>query len=451
MAARKDADYEITIVRAVHDSENPFFMTRRATAQNRELSYAARGLLWYLLSRPDDWTVMISDLEQQCGRDKVYSLLKELQDAGHLTRNQARAEGGKFGKRGYTVHEVPRPRDAEPTQETDNQPLTEKPETAKPDAVSPVTDSPFTAPPHPANPPLQNTELVQKRDGTEDRKDTSPDGDVPRIASASAEPVPPREPAIDVLMDSIRTEPESPPVATLTEPPAPTPPVSAPPPAPPRDAEPTPAGDIFYVTADGAHYGPFTSYNAVKAEVSARGFKRVAVTQTRPDGELIAPDKPGRKTRKAKADGPRLEQPPADVKDAFALLCYNGTAITGASWARLIKAWNRLEKPPAEKFATFTRWWKACDWRGVKGQRPTPEQVVSEWDVAQNWDGATPVAATPYQQNYRSKAELDAERNRINVQKSIEKARELQANSAPKDVSNLLAWKAELEAKRGKS
>lgn len=289
-------------------------------------------------------------------------------------------------------------------------------------------------------------------------EETNKETHVPRIASASAAHVPPREPAIDTLMDTIHADPEAPPVATAlpekTEDPLPPIPVA---PSPVPELSSPSVGDTFYITADGARYGPYNNYNAVKDAVKENGFKQVSVTQIRPEGDVILPDKPGRKPgRKPKADGPRLEQPPADVKDRFALLCYNGTEITGASWARLIKAWNRLEKPPAEKFDRFSRWWKACDWRGAKGQRPTPEQVVSEWDVAQNWDGATPVAATPYQQNYRSKAELDAERNRINVQKGIEKARQFQAEreangGAPKDVSNLLAWKAELEAKRGKS
>lgn len=40
--------------------------------------------------------------------------------------------------------------------------------------------------------------------------------------------------------------------------------------------------------------------------------------------------------------------------------------------------------------AHFARWWKACDWRGQKGQAPTPEQVWQEWPKALAWDGSQP-------------------------------------------------------------
>lgn len=145
MTSRRSEDYEVRIVRAQRSSEDPYFATRRANAQDRALTFEARGLLWYLLSKPDDWRVMISDLEQQCGRDKVYRILKELQASGHLVRTkQARSGKGRFGKLLYTIFEAP-------------------PE-ASPRPALPDTDSPYTAEPCPANPPLQNKEETEKRE-----------------------------------------------------------------------------------------------------------------------------------------------------------------------------------------------------------------------------------------------------------------------------------------------
>ncbi len=136
----RDSNYEVTVVRAVRSAEEPYFTTRRANAQNRALTYEARGLLWYLLSKPDDWRIMICDLEQQCGRDKVYRLLKELSDAGHLVRSeQPRQERGRFGRYVYTVYETPLP---------------DSPLPALPDAAEPL----------PVNPPLQIKEIPQKRE-----------------------------------------------------------------------------------------------------------------------------------------------------------------------------------------------------------------------------------------------------------------------------------------------
>lgn len=85
---------------------------------------------------------------------------------------------------------------------------------------------------------------------------------------------------------------------------------------------------------------------------------------------------------------PAQQQPPAAIKNRLAELCFGGSQVIGANWARLVRVWNRLEKPDIDQIDRFDRWWRACDWRGTKGQRPTPEQVVSEWDRAQNWDGS---------------------------------------------------------------
>lgn len=138
------ANQQITTIRTRHGKENPYFLMARATAQDDSLSWEARGVLSYLLSKPDDWQIRVSDLQQKCGRDKVYTILSELEAARYLTREQQQIEGGKFGAIEYRVYETP-------------QPLTEKP----------YTDLPYTE-----NPPLHNTDKKQKKE-----KDISPSGD----------------------------------------------------------------------------------------------------------------------------------------------------------------------------------------------------------------------------------------------------------------------------------
>lgn len=134
---------EKTIIRRQHDKENPYFMMAREAAQNRILSYEAVGVLAYLLSRPDDWKIIVSDLQREgCGRDKTLRILKELTDAGHLYRERGRDEKGHFVYGDYVVSE---------------RPLTEKPYTAEP-----LPDEPYTANPH-----LHNTELTEDRSGIE--------------------------------------------------------------------------------------------------------------------------------------------------------------------------------------------------------------------------------------------------------------------------------------------
>jgi DnaD/phage-associated family protein len=71
------------------------------------LSWEARGILWYLLSKPDDWQVRVSDLMQNCGRDKVRNTLAELIRFGYLEKTkQEFADHHQFGIVEYKVHET---------------------------------------------------------------------------------------------------------------------------------------------------------------------------------------------------------------------------------------------------------------------------------------------------------------------------------------------------------
>lgn len=128
----------IRTVRTPHTSKRPYFSMARKTAQDNRLSWEARGVLSYLLSKPDDWKVLIVDLKQNCGRDKVRKILNELKTFGYLEITQLHDAKGKFQENEYTVHE---------------EPFTEKPLTD-----NPATDKPFTK-----NHPLHNTDSTEYR------------------------------------------------------------------------------------------------------------------------------------------------------------------------------------------------------------------------------------------------------------------------------------------------
>lgn len=90
--------------------ENPFVMIDHRPINNPELSWQAKGLLCYLLSKPDNWTVIIADLEQRAtnGRDSVKSIMKELEQKGYLERTRVRDEvTGQFSHMETIVYEVP--------------------------------------------------------------------------------------------------------------------------------------------------------------------------------------------------------------------------------------------------------------------------------------------------------------------------------------------------------
>jgi hypothetical protein len=115
----------VRIIRTPHDTERHWFAMSRATAQDKNLSWEARGVLAYLLSKPSDWKVMVADLKQNCGRDKVRKILFELKSLGYLTITQGHDEKGHWTSE-YRVYETA-------------QPITEKPST-----VNPAPDKPET-------------------------------------------------------------------------------------------------------------------------------------------------------------------------------------------------------------------------------------------------------------------------------------------------------------------
>lgn len=96
------------IIRAAHNSDNPYVMIMRAIPQDKSLSWEARGILCYLLSQRDDWKLQVDDLKQNCGEHTVYRVLKELKKAGYIVQERHRNDKGKYVYGDYLVYEYPR-------------------------------------------------------------------------------------------------------------------------------------------------------------------------------------------------------------------------------------------------------------------------------------------------------------------------------------------------------
>jgi len=62
-------------------------------ANDANLSWEARGVLYYLLTKPDEWECRNQDLinKGSAGSDKIERILDELQENGYLTRPQAKS------------------------------------------------------------------------------------------------------------------------------------------------------------------------------------------------------------------------------------------------------------------------------------------------------------------------------------------------------------------------
>jgi hypothetical protein len=118
-------------------------------ANDPRLSAEALGVLTYLLTRPDDWTVYSKQLSDRfkCGRDKIRRILRELIDAGYITRRRLRnPETSAYVGIEYFVYDQ-------------NEPQTENPSVAKPRSEKPGLENPGLA----NTGDLLSTEPYQKR------------------------------------------------------------------------------------------------------------------------------------------------------------------------------------------------------------------------------------------------------------------------------------------------
>ena len=86
-----------------------FTVVNNEILQNPALSWAAKGMLVYLLHLPDEWQINIADLSNRSknGRDGTASIIKELMNAGYVTRQRSLTESKKFAGYDYTVNDEP--------------------------------------------------------------------------------------------------------------------------------------------------------------------------------------------------------------------------------------------------------------------------------------------------------------------------------------------------------
>lgn len=99
-------------IRRAPRPDTRFYTLNKDISEDLRLSWGARGLLIYLLGKPDNWEVSVASLINQtadsgkpAGRDAVRGLLKELSSAGYLQAEKKRADGGSFDGMSYVVCE----------------------------------------------------------------------------------------------------------------------------------------------------------------------------------------------------------------------------------------------------------------------------------------------------------------------------------------------------------
>ena len=101
--------------------EHNYTVINNKVLQRNQLSWQAMGMLSYLLSKPDDWSVVVNELisvtkdtAKPTGNNGVYNILKELKEKGFV---QVRKNGD--GTTDYIIFDTPN--QANPNQANPNQ------------------------------------------------------------------------------------------------------------------------------------------------------------------------------------------------------------------------------------------------------------------------------------------------------------------------------------------
>ncbi len=185
-----------TIVRVATNRDHPYVMLDKRLTEDPSLSWKAKGLMAYMLSRPDGWQIRVTDLVRRSddGEYAVKSGLRELEQRGYLIRKRRHdAATGRFLGVTLTVYEESVPSSsagahAECAPATAPPPY-DPPQTQAPRTELPRTGYPQVDDPQVENRPLTNTELI-KTEKTQIDDDVVP-------------PLPPHDPSCVQAADPI--------------------------------------------------------------------------------------------------------------------------------------------------------------------------------------------------------------------------------------------------------
>ncbi len=140
-----------------------FAIVSNSIASDARLSFEARGLLVYVLAKPDDWKVHVKDLmraggkkpsgRNNTGRDQVYKILKRLEKLGYVERIERRNPNGTIREFDYDFTDEPVP---------SSLPFPENKEVDEPLPAKAEVDQPFPALPDVVLPDVENKDTYKE-------------------------------------------------------------------------------------------------------------------------------------------------------------------------------------------------------------------------------------------------------------------------------------------------
>ena len=110
--------------------------------RDKNLSLKAKGLLFQMLSLPEDWDYTLAGLARinAEGKDAIRAAVVELEKAGYVQRRQTTDKAGKFGSNEYVIREYPVTHEPPPEGPSSALPLSGNPMTEEPSAVPTQTE-----------------------------------------------------------------------------------------------------------------------------------------------------------------------------------------------------------------------------------------------------------------------------------------------------------------------
>ncbi len=130
------------------EKRKKFTIISRSLLEDSRLGWSTRGILGYLLSKPDNWVLQVSDLRKNgdLGRDALYRRINEAIRYGYISRIYYRDSKGRRSGVEYTVREEP---------------------------INPVTENQDTEKANPELPDLDNTDYSKYSLVTKTKKETT--------------------------------------------------------------------------------------------------------------------------------------------------------------------------------------------------------------------------------------------------------------------------------------
>lgn len=198
------------------EKDGNFTWMKNIHLRDRFLSLKAKGLLSVMFSLPKDWDCTITGLAyiSKEGVSAIRATIKELEDAGYITRERIRNEAGQLKDMKYTIHETPVNREPdepvpadeptvlddassemsqyEPDLSAPPEPASETPTSENPACAFPTQGSPAQEKPVEQNRTQLNTDRVNTHVSKRDQQNTDlsihPSGTVWQYPAPQREP-----------------------------------------------------------------------------------------------------------------------------------------------------------------------------------------------------------------------------------------------------------------------